>query len=187
MKSIISFLEEHLGKLEAGWLSLEMDCQHDFQVNLFDDVPFEGATTYSTIGVSEYPLWDAKHTRFFQEAIIISKKEFGVENIPGILMQVADRLLASKHLMLRGNVIGPAGPLFESSKLEALYVTSPVYFNEEFYVFQQSSEKEVIMVWLVPITKNEAAYITEFGWEQFEELLEIVDPDLTDFHRDSIV
>lgn len=187
MDSIINFLEKNLGKLEGGWHSSMEDCQNDFQVALFPHAPFEGATTFSTIGVSDYPLWNAEHKTFFQEAVIVAKKEFGVKNLPGILMQVADSLLDSEHLILRGEVIGPAGSLFEGSDLEALYATSPVYFDEEFHVFKQSSEKEIIMVWLVPITKSEAAYVTEFGWKQFEELLEQVDPDLTDFHRESIV
>lgn len=187
MDSIIDFLEKNLGKLKGGWHSSAGDSQNDFQVALFPNVPFEGAATFSTIGVSDYPLWNAEHKTFFQEAVIVAKKEFGVNNLPGILMQVADSLLDSGHLILRGEVIGPAGPLFEGSKLEALYATSPVYFDTDFHIFKQTSEKEIIIVWLVPITKNEAAYIMEFGWEPFENLLEKVDPDLTDFHRDSIV
>lgn len=187
MNPYINFLEKHLGKMEFSWHSSEEHCLNDFQVAVFEDAPFEGAATYSTLGISNFALQDAKQTTFFHEAVMVAKKEFGDENIPGILMQVSDHLVSSCQMIFRGDVIGPAGPLFEGSILEALYATAPVYFDEDFHLFQPVPHKNVIVVWLVPITKKEAAYVEQFGWEKFEDLLEQVDPDLTDFFRESIV
>jgi hypothetical protein len=48
-------------------------------------------------------------------------------NAAGILFQVAAALIASGRALLRGEVIGPRGPLFGSGPMIALYAIAPGY------------------------------------------------------------
>jgi len=45
----------------------------------------------------------------------------------------------------------------------------------------------MIIAWLVPITDQEASFVNDRGWNEFERELEKHDPDLIDFLRASIV
>jgi hypothetical protein len=42
-----------------------------------------------------------------------------------------------------------------------------------------------VLVLLVPITDDEAAFVAAHGWDAFEEHLEAADPDLFDLNRRS--
>ncbi len=187
MKNLIDFYERYLGQIEYNWNSKEEDCIHNFEVVVIENTPFDEAATFATLGMSNKALYDFKKVEFYQELVFVAKKNFGDENIPGILMQVADMVLNSGKLLFRGDLIGPAGPIFEDSDLEALYVTAPAYFDDDFQMVHLEPNKDTIIVWLVPITKKEAEYVEKYGWEKFEDLLEEYDPDLTDFYRKSIV
>ncbi|MDZ5711382.1 suppressor of fused domain protein [Jeotgalibacillus haloalkalitolerans] len=77
--------------------------------------------------------------------------------------------------------------MFEGTLMEAVYVTSPVYFKEAFFVCVDEPGLEIIMAWLIPVTAEEAAFINQYGGEAFEDLLEREDPDLTDLGRVSLV
>ncbi|WP_082306870.1 suppressor of fused domain protein [Bacillus sp. FJAT-27245] len=93
----------------------------------------------------------------------------------------------SQAAFLRGDVIGPYGPIFDGSNLETIYVTSPGYFPDSFDTFKEDNTKTIIMAWLIPITSEEAEFIRKNGWEEFEVKLEVSDPDLIDLNRKSIV
>jgi Suppressor of fused protein (SUFU) len=70
--------------------------------------------------------------------------------------------------------------------MEALYVTLPVYFPNEFFTSEEESHT-VVIAWLVPISASEAHYIVHHGWADFEDRLAEQDPDLTDFGRQPIL
>jgi hypothetical protein len=88
---------------------------------------------------------------------------------------------------LRGEIIGPRGALFGRPLLQALYVSIPVCYPEEFAVFRTSSGDDGIMAWLAPVTLEEVGYVRSRGWSEFEHLLESEDADLCDLDRTSIV
>lgn len=94
-------------------------------------------------------------------------------------------MMVQRNLGLqRGQIIGPAGPLFGGSDLTALYVAAPSYLPDEFQIFHADGHVEI--VWLVPITDAEAAYVHTHGWPAFEEILEEHGPDLADVNRQSV-
>lgn len=122
-----------------------------------------------------------------QELIFVSESSIGDINIPAILQQVGMMILQKNNALLRGDVIGPFGPLFNNSKLEALYSSIPVYFPDAFHTFRMSDNSSIVMTWLFPITSEEATFIKEIGWSNFEDILEDIDPDLIDLNRESII
>jgi hypothetical protein len=93
----------------------------------------------------------------------------------------------SDAALLQGDVIGPRGSLMDGSDLAALYVTIPVCFPDEFHSCPVSFDEPVVLVWLVPISSAEAAFVGDQGWNAFEEQLAALDPDLWDFDRPSII
>ncbi|MFK4085749.1 hypothetical protein ACI2LF_16690 [Kribbella sp. NPDC020789] len=66
--------------------------------------------------------------------------------------------------------------------MEALYVAGLVYFPDELAAVQEA-DRQVVIVWMVPITCGEA----EFVAAEFEELLVERDPGLMDLSRRSVV
>ena len=66
--------------------------------------------------------------------------------------------------------------------MEALYSAIPVYLPDDFAQFD-----DVVLVWLVPISRAEAAFVTANGWSAFEDLLSETDPDLVDVDRKSLL
>lgn len=77
--------------------------------------------------------------------------------------------------------------MFEHSSLEALYASIPVYFRETFQAFKVDGDLPIIQTWLFPITFDEAKFIKENGWDEFENRLVELDPDLVDFKRQNII
>jgi hypothetical protein len=96
--------------------------------------------------------------------------------VPGLLQEVAAAVLESGSALLRGDVLGPKGPLFAMSSMEALHAAIPVYLPDEFASCETEDGAQVVIVWLVPISRTEAEYIHLHGWDAFEERLVEVDP-----------
>ncbi|WP_223701509.1 suppressor of fused domain protein [Sutcliffiella deserti] len=188
MDKFIKFLEDYLGEIKYGWSKNANDEELPFQVIKYGNGPFECTVTYSTLGLSKYPLQSYMNEKeIHQELIFVSDSSMGDINIPAILQQVGKMLLQKNRALLRGDVIGPYGALSTNSKLEALYSTMPVYFPDDFHSYQVNEELTIVMTWLIPITSQEALFIEENGWSSFEDKLEDLDPDLIDFSRESII
>lgn len=184
----IEFLEHHLGEIRYGWNKDGNGKSLPFQIVKFSKGPFEGTATFATLGLSNHILEiPGRKEGVRQELLMISCSNFGDENIPGILSDVGVSLLQHHSALLRGEVIGPYGPLFNHSPLEALYSSIPVYFSNDFHTYLKDEDSSIIMTWLIPITSAEAAYIQTYGWERFEDILEKEDPDLVDYKRKSII
>ncbi|MCS1350226.1 suppressor of fused domain protein [Mechercharimyces sp. CAU 1602] len=188
MGSYIDFLEVHLGEIEGGY-TVDFEESHSCQVVKYKRGPIRGTEVYSTLGLSHHYLDSPvskkkiRHELFF----IVSNDFESQDTIPGILGQLAIEALENHIAYLAGDVIGPRGPLFTGTDLEALYISTPVYFPDSFGIYYGENDLPIIQAWVFPITANEALYVKQNGWGKFEDLLEKVNPDLVDFNRSSIV
>jgi hypothetical protein len=70
--------------------------------------------------------------------------------------------------------------------MESLYCAAPVCFPHGLSVYTGFAEP-FVLVWLVPITVAETEYVRNYGWREFETLLELEDPDLSDLGRPAVV
>lgn len=113
--------------------------------------------------------------------------EWNPKNLPAVLHQIATEAYAKDEAYLRGQCIGPRGRLIEGTAMEALYVSIPIYFPDEFHVYTPPMGEPIVLAWLVPITSAEAHYVNERTCEAFEDLLEDIKPDLRDLGRASVV
>ncbi len=185
---LVEHLEQYCGPIVEGWKTDPDGNPRPYQIVRLQNGPVQGTTTYSTLGLSEIPLrsqWTGDVVRL--ELLMVARKNAVPRNLPAVLQQVADEAVSRNSAYLRGEVIGPRGSLFDHSTMTALLVCNAAYFPEGFETCVVPHLGRVIMAWLVPITQDEAVYVTGQGWDKFEALLIRDNPDLLDFQRPSIV
>lgn len=117
-----------------------------------------------------------------QELLIACREPVPKANVASVLLDLGEQAITEHSAYLRGDVIGPRGPMFPSGELCAVYIADPVSFPEAFARFEGIS-----LIWAVPITVAEAHFVGEQGWRAFEQLLVDGDPDLLDLERPSVV
>src|SRR5262249_52499846 len=145
-----------------------------------------GAMTAVTLGLSHHVLSSASSRKLRVELLAATYSRFSGFDAEGNLLTVAHELLSEHRAPLRGEVIGPRGPLVPDSVLEAYYCSLPVYFPDALATFRGTVPRTVFL-WMVPISHADAHYVWENGWSKFEDLLVERDPDLLDLMRPSVV
>jgi hypothetical protein len=147
--------------------------------------PVPGFTTITTLGLSGHHLAQPSGKGVHQELLMHLPIADQPRNAAGLLFQVAAELITRDRGLLRGEVIGPRGPLFGSGPMTALYATAPGYLPPGFDTCDTGTAT-VVMTCLVPITDAEAGYVRTHGWPAFEKALAAEDPDLADLSRNSV-
>jgi len=178
MRTIVDHLEEVLGLIVGGWGSDPDGRKLPLQIAQFANGPVAGTGALATIGLSNHALAMGDGRSVRQELVMVFRNEDGPRNLPAVMQHVAMSALDQHRAYLRGDIIGPRGPLFSGSRYEALYVAIPVYFPDSFRLFRPDTGDPIVMAWLVPITHGEAHLIQRRGWSFFEDQLEAQDPDL---------
>jgi len=177
---LVRHLESHLGAIVNGNIFEEPRVQ----VVRFEDRPFKGAVTYSTLGVSNHVLPQASGSSIRQELILSCHSRFNGWRPGRLLAVVAQDVLREHKALERGQVLGPAGPIREGSTAHGFYCAPPTCLPDSFAEFGDS-RPATVFVWLVPITHAEFHFVWERGWSAFEDLLVTMDPDLWDLTRPS--
>jgi Suppressor of fused protein (SUFU) len=185
--AVFEHLEAHLGELEDAERAVLEQAEEVIKIAHFAGQPVVEADTWATLGLSRIEL-EQPSCRIRQELVFTCYREFKDWRPADILHVVASDVGLNAKALLRGDVLGPAGPLFDqASALEALYCAAPAaYFPDDFAEFG-GTRPTTAFVWLVPLTVNEARFVREHGWSRFEDLLKDVDPDLLDLLRSSAV
>ena len=147
--------------------------------------PFAGVTTIATLGLSRHHLAPLNGKSLHQELLMHLPMADQPRNAAGLLFQVAADLIARGRGLLRGEVVGPRGPLFGSGPMTALYAAAPGYLPAGFDTCDTGTGT-VVMTLLVPITDAEADYVHARGWSAFEEALAAEGPDLADLSRNPV-
>jgi Suppressor of fused protein (SUFU) len=175
--------ESYLGEIERGW-SQDADGEAvPFQIVRFGQGPAPGTITFATLGLSRHGMPSETSGRvIFHEFVMCVPEALRNGPLPSILQQVGLDVLATARPLLRGEVVGPRGPLVPGSSLEALYAAAPVCFPDGFGQCEDA-DRSVAIAWLVPISLREARYVAEHGWDAFEDRLVEAQPDLTDVCR----
>ncbi len=186
--SLPQHLEKYLGTIRSGWSQDADGRKVPFSVVDFAQGPRPKTVTFSTLGLSKTPLHSRTTGKTIHHELVIALPESMRQGpVPGILQQVGQGLIADGHALLRGDVIGPRGPLFsDSPKMEALYASPPVYFPDGFATYHDE-DRDIVFVWLIPIARAEAEFIRTLGWNRFEDELVRANPDLTDPGRRTVV
>ena len=178
----IEHLERHLGPIHNGATLCEGVLGAQFQA-----CPFAESTTFVSVGLSHHVFQQGNSAPARIEFLVACHKHFvSALNPLSIIAGLCEQAISLHRVPPRGTVVGPCGKFFETTKMEALYCASPVYFADALSPFVGLQEP-VIIIWLVPITPDEAMYIESHGWSAFEDRLEEINPDLLDLKRASVV
>jgi len=119
---LIAHVERHLGKIaRRSYVSSD----GGVQAVIVESRPTDDATSYVTLGLSNHVLAAASGRQVRQELLGASYSRFAELNPEANLLTVAHNLLEAHRAALRGNVIGPAGPITPGSSLEAYYCAPP--------------------------------------------------------------
>lgn len=178
---LIRYLEEHLGPISRGFkVKGEL-----VQLSRFENQPVSGATTLTTLGLSNHELHLAGGGSLREELIVSARKETEIDYLGRALHGIAQDVLERHHALVRGDVLGPRGPVVPNSTLEAFFCIHPAYWPESFDLFE-GPEFKVRFLWLVPIAKKESDFIANEGWKSMLDQIRAQDPDLLDLRRPSM-
>jgi hypothetical protein len=183
--TIIDHLETNLGVIAEGWEndSAASDVLH---VVRFADQPFKGASTFSTIGLSESKVLLPKGTYCRQEFIFAAWDRYLAAQVGSFLLTFADYVRGKQRPLLRGDVIGPSVPVIPGVTANSVYATNPVIFPKTLARYD-GDDTPTVITWIVPLMEAECLFVKKYGWDRFEDELESADPDLLDLSRQSVV
>jgi hypothetical protein len=190
MKETSSFaahLSAFLGPPVGCWPVDPNGHRMPFQIRAFAGGPVRRVVTYATAGLWKKPLSGREPgARVREELLLMVRDTPDAELLPGILLQVVAEALGEKRAWMPGDVIGPRGPLLPDAEAQALYVSAPSYLPDAFHLWRGPNGERVGVLWLVPITRAEAAFVRKHGSAAFEEVLVAEQPDLLNVMRTSV-
>lgn len=179
--AVTDHLQNHLGEPEHGW--------HPdgggggFEVARFRDAPAPGLVTFTTVGLSDHPLLASNGRTLRHELVFTVRERYAAWAVHAILQQVGGEAIAAGVPYLRGQVLGPRGPIFPGTRLEALYLMPMTLLPPSFDECFLSDGSGVAFCWLVPLHPWEVEWHRTCGWDEFEDALVDAAPDLTNLHR----
>jgi hypothetical protein len=156
-----------------------------FSIFQYVNTPIEGTTTYVTVGLSQHELEQDSEQNLRQELMLTVLSEF--DNLhPEVQLAVLSEELLERHFAIpNGQVINCGDELFKGLPFSAFYCTSAKLFSEEFEIIEHW-KPQLIFIWLIPITSDEAFYCKSHGHSAFEEVLKKEEPDLLNLNRKGI-
>jgi len=178
-------IQRTLGPVLKEWEERADGSPLPFAIAQLDEQPASDATCFITMGLSDTELRFPSGNKTRQELVFACHRAHAGENVQGLLAAVALERTKSGSAFSRGDVEGPAGFLFPSTNLQALYASLPAYFPDAFAKDTHTSPSAHFM-WMIPITAGEASFISREGWSAFEDQLVKQDPDLLDLNRREI-
>lgn len=180
---MIAEFERVLGTIKHGFAE---EPGPGFQVTVSDLPETPDLSVYATLGLSNHDVqMPTGSTRI--EFVCLIEAGCIHKPFPSLLYDVGEEVLRRHETPLRGDVIGPKNAFVEGTDFTALYVTSPVFLQEEDLTLRCEGQKPVVLIWLVPITTAEAEFVHLKGWRAFEDLLEQNIPSLVTLPRPSLV
>lgn len=182
--TIIEHVEKYLGEIDQGWK--DNDSDEGLQIVSFEDCPGETVTTFLSLGLSNHVL-NLSETKTVRQELVFSVYSMTISNmVVSFLLSLCEAILNRRKAVLRGEVVPLSTDIAKRIGFDAVYCSIPVFFDDEFSSYDDSSPPTVI-VWMLPIYQSEVDYIKANGWESFEDLLEEKDPDLCSLERASVV
>lgn len=177
--NLITHLENELGPICEGWGEAGQ-----IRVAKFQDQPWDGVSTYSTIGFSHHPLsaTAGEQKRIRAELLFSAYSQVRGSEIASVLLTFSEYLIGQGRALLRGDVVGPSRELIPGSQLCALYASMPVFFDDNFSVFC-GSDFSTVLIWLIPLYESEANYVKACGWDRFEDRMESMSVDFCNLRR----
>lgn len=186
----LDHLEKHCGEFTEAFPIEELE-QKNVQILKFQDAPFKGTYTIASLGLLFHPLQLEDGSLMHQELMMSAEQLDVQDEIIFLLWQLAEYAMRTGNAFDAAEYYPLPEGIFEKYQFSSVYVTSPVYFDESFCLFETDSNvgnepDTVLPVWFVPIFESEEKYIEKHGANRFEDLLFETD-ELVDFNRKPLI
>ncbi|WP_369929887.1 suppressor of fused domain protein [Xanthomonas sp. NCPPB 2632] len=187
MTTVFDHLEAYACEIVRG-ASVDPDGNKmSFQIVETAGGPYCGTTTFSTLGLGKFPLPNGsccdKARLIRHELVMVVPSDAVPPNIIAILYLVGMETISRNAALLRGEMLGPRGVLFDGYEPKALYASNPVCFPDGFGSVFEEGLGDIAMAWLIPMLDSEVSYLQAHGWPALEDKWVADDPDLVDYRR----
>jgi antitoxin YqcF len=150
------------------------------------DSPDDNSTSYSTVGLSDYPMFQ-NQTEFPARIEIVGVCNNIIRWFPNLLAACAFHIIHTGWLCRPGTVLKNANSeCSEDTIFKHVYFTAPFLWEESLRTLDFST-KRVAWLLAIPITDQEYNFIRSHGDEKFEDLLELNEVDIFDLNRKSVI
>ena len=179
---MINHVEKYIGTISHGSKS-DSGSQYKLNIAAIPSSPNRDLKTYITLGLSKHDL--NYKSRF--EILFVCSLKYDENQIFPFLRWLAETIIENKKILLRGQVIYLPRSIVDSTKMDALYVSAPFYFDDDFQVCY-GEHYNIVFPLLVPLYKQEAELVEKKGWNAFEQfLLDNEVDNLSDMNRKPFV
>lgn len=169
--------------LKAGSVEFE---GHQILILLCKPVDPTRPLTWCTMGLSNLP-WNVlpEDPRTSYELSLSFIPEH-IDSSAELLFECAlSHMLWSRRPLYRGEHVD-ASKLRSIANIQGLYVSLPVFFEEEHWAYRKSDGREILYCATIPLTSSEVRYLHSHGFEALEAYWEENPVDLANVFRDDI-
>ncbi|MDL2322286.1 suppressor of fused domain protein [Desulfosarcina sp. OttesenSCG-928-B08] len=150
------------------------------------DAPVEGVTSYSTIGLSDSPLYH-NGVEYPVRIEIVGACASSVEKFDNALGTAAFCIINSKWFCYPGAVFNDVLSMYNlSSSMQHFFFCPPFLWEDELTVITIGGKK---LTWLlaVPISEEELVFCEKYGPDKLSYVLEENKVDIFDIERPSVI
>jgi hypothetical protein len=178
---IVNHLEYYIGGLITSAIFID-DRKFNVSISLYENLPFEGVTTLSTLGLNHYPTGKYHH-----ELIMVCNNNFNLSYIASYLTSFSEYLIDNNKSILKGEVFDFDFTISEETKMSSLFFTIPFYFDEDIQLLEYNN-RTIIFPLLIPVYREESDFVKLHGYSVFESFLEVNEiNNLSDLKRDNLI
>lgn len=160
--------------------------EHSIDILACKDEPQEGVTSYSTIGLSDTPIYiDGAQIDLRVEFVGVCANS--VTEFPNMVTTAAFCVINSKWSCAPGEIIKDVVSMYDCSKtLKHIMLVSPFLWGDKLGTLELPN-KTVAWLFLVPISEEEYQFAQAEGSSRLEELFEEHQIDVFNINRLSVV
>lgn len=151
------------------------------------DRPCDGVTSFSTVGLSDYPMIKENGSEFPVRLEIAGACASKDELFPNVIASVAFSIMRTKKLCFPGAVLEEyVGEYFQMTTVPHLYFSAPFLWEDSLKTLECGT-KNVSWLMVIPISDNELKFLTLNGDDALESLFEKKQIDIFDLNRPSVL
>lgn len=167
---------------------LYWDDDHRSSVHVLDtkDCPQPGVTSYSTVGLSEHPLFF--HDKEYKTRVeLVGACGSNFQKFGNILATSAFCVINSRWFCAPGMIFPGIMEMHQASvTMSDVYFASPFLWDDRLKSIK-SGNHNIAWLLVVPISRKESLFAQEFGPEKLESLFIEKDIDIFNLNRPSVI
>lgn len=162
------------------------DKTHHVDIAQLSDSPEVGLTSYSTLGLSDWPLMDGG-TEYPVRAELVGGCATRYDLFPNMLSTAAFNIMKDRWFAYPGRIFPDITAMYyPTSAMHHIMFVEPFLWEDSFDV-QELPDKTVAWLLVIPISDGEMQYARQNDPDALEDLLEEKEVDIFDLERESVV